>query len=212
MDYLNTAVVSAAVAACAYCDQRCAVVPLLGFQLVDVAEFCAGAEPLWQFELPLKDLRLADVAVQMLPLSGGLAFHLVPLAVVPLAPVTVKMFAIGMKCETKHILPKLFIIDNFAVSAVGVVIGRHVGVFGIVPPQSSHKGVYLFVALAHQSAVCTQRAFQRVCFAIEVLPVRLTRCTKADCRYKAYDTCLIHTVRVVAWRSMLFPETRPRRL
>jgi hypothetical protein len=44
------------------------------------------------------------------------------------------------------------------------------------------------------------------------LPVRLTRCTKADCRYKAYDTCLIHTVRVVAWRSMLFPETRPHRL
>jgi hypothetical protein len=45
------------------------------------------------------------------------------LAVVPLAPVTVKMFAIGMKCETEHILPKLFIKDNFAVSAVGVVIG-----------------------------------------------------------------------------------------
>lgn len=207
VDYLNTAVVPAAVAACAYCDQRCAVVPLLGFQLVDVAEFCAGAEPLWQLELPLQHLCLADVAVQMLPLLGCLAFHLVPLAVVPLAPVTVKMCLVGMERETEDILPKRFVEDNFAVSAVGVVIGRYVGVFGIVPPRSVHKGVYLFVALARQSAVCTQRAFQRVC--LEALPVRLTRCTKAECRYKAYGTCLIHTVKVVAWRSTLFPETRP---
>ena len=122
------------------------------------------------------------------------------------------MFAIGMNREAEHMLIKFFVEDDFAVLSVGVVIFRRVGVFGVVPPQYIHKGVYLFVALAHQSAVGTQRAFQRVCFAIEVLPVRLTRCTKAECRYKAYGTCLIHTVKVMAWRSMLFPETRPHRL
>ena len=155
VNYLNAAVVSVPVTACAYRNQRCAVVALLGFQLVDVAEFCAWAEMLRQLELPLQDLRLADVAVQMLPFPVCLAFHLVPLAVVPLAPVAVKMFAIGMNREAEHMPFKFFVEDDFAVLSVGVVIFRRVGVFGVVPPRCFHKGVYRFVVLVHQFPVCT---------------------------------------------------------
>jgi hypothetical protein len=120
--YLNAAVAAILVATGAYRYQWRAVVALLCFQLVNVAEFSAWTESCGQSELPFKYLFFADVTVQVAPLLACLTFHFVSLAILFLSSITIKMCCVCMNRETENMLSKLFVENYFAVLAVGVVV------------------------------------------------------------------------------------------
>ena len=163
VDDLHAAVAAVFIAAGADGDERGAVVALLRLELVDVAELRGGSEAFGDAEFPLQTLPLVPVAVQMVPIAVGLAFHLVALAVAgESAPVIVYGIGAGVVGKPEDVVLQHGVEDDFAMHALVVVVAGDVGMFGIVPTQGAHIFVDGTEVLACQLRGCPHAALEGV--------------------------------------------------